>query len=428
MIRRLGLALLGWSLILGTASIPRLAANDVRNESRRWSAQFRQELQRGILKFWIDHAIDHQYGGVIGWLDRQGNPIPPGTKSLVQQSRVVWTFASAYERYPEPVYKEVAAHALQFLRQKMWDSKHGGFYWLVQRDGTVAEPKKHLYGQSFALYGLAEYARAFHDPQAQKEALELFRLIDRKAHDGTNGGYFEAFTQDWKQPIKNDLALGLPQRKSMNTHIHLLESLTELYQVTGDKRVHDRAEEVFAICLDKIVDPGQGYLRLYFTNDWKPAEQSDTSSYGHDIELSWLLEESAEALGRANDPKLKKATLALVDHTLRDGFDRERGGAYYEGPVGGPAKDKRMSWWVEAETLVGLLNAYQLTHKSEYWMRFEQQAHFVFDHFVDRQYGEWFAEIQPDGRITGDKTGEWKEPYHQSRACMEIIRRLQELR
>jgi cellobiose epimerase len=414
-------------LVLG-ALAPASPAQQTPQDGRQWAAEFQQNLQQGILKFWLDHAIDHQYGGMIGWLDRQGNPIPPGTKSLVQQSRVVWTFAAAYRRYPEPVYKEAATETMKFLRDKMWDREHGGFYWLVERDGRVRDAKKHLYGQSFAIYALAEYAEAFHDESARREALDLFRLIDQKAHDGTNGGYFEAFSVDWREPLKNELALNLADRKSMNTHIHLLESLTTLYRATGDARVKARVEELLRISLDQIVDAHQGYARLYFTNDWKPAEEQATSSYGHDIELSWLMTETAAVLGRPRDPKVLAASHALVEHTLRDGFDHQHGGVYYEGPVDGPPRDRRLSWWVEAETLVGLLNAYQLTHQREYWQRFEQQARFVFDRFVDREYGEWYADIQPDGKITGEKTSEWKAPYHHSRACLEVIRRLEEMR
>lgn len=194
-----------------------------------------------------------------GWLDRQGNPLPPGTKSLVQQARVLWTFASAYRRYPRPIYSEVAAHALKFLREKMWDTKRGRFYWLVDREGRVVDGKKHLYGQSFAIYGVAEYAQPFNDDAARREALDLFQLIDHKAHDDGNGGYHEASSQDW-QPLRDDPTLGSRGRKSMNTHIHLLESFTTLYRATGDARVRERVEELLALCLDKIVDTRQGLI------------------------------------------------------------------------------------------------------------------------------------------------------------------------
>jgi mannobiose 2-epimerase len=417
------------ALALVLVSVSQLAAQSQKSQEppRNWPVEFRQVLQQNILKFWMDHAIDHEYGGMLGWLGREGDPILPGTKSLVQQSRVVWTFSAAYERYPEPAYKEVATHTLKFLREHMWDEDHDGFNWLVDRKGKVVDDKKHLYGESFAIYALAEYGRAFHDGSASRQAFELFRLIDLKAHDDANGGYFEAFNTDWSHQIKNQLAMNMADRKSMNTHIHLLESFTTLYQVTGDPTVRKRVEELLNLCLNKIVDSQRGYLRLYFSNDWKPAENSETSSYGHDIELSWLITESAEVLGRGNDPQVKRVALALVDHTLRDGFDNQQGGVYNEGPVQGPAKDKVKVWWVEAESLVGLLNAYKLSGKQIYRNRFDQQANYVLLRFVDRQFGDWFNEIQPDGMITGDKTNEWKDPYHQSRACMEVIQRLESL-
>ncbi len=163
------------SLVIATLvspATPGPATDQAQRCSREWAAEFRENPQQGILRFWIDPAADRQYGDMIGWLDQQGNPIPPGTKSLVQQTRVVWTFA-AYCRYPEPVYKEVATQSLKFLREKMWDGKRGGFYWLVDREGHVMDSKKHLYGQRFAIYGLAEYAQAFND--AARRAVQHHR-------------------------------------------------------------------------------------------------------------------------------------------------------------------------------------------------------------------------------------------------------------
>jgi mannobiose 2-epimerase len=404
--------------------VPAAAQEPPAKWSRDWTAEFRDNLQQGILKFWTDHGIDREHGGMVGWLDRQGNPIAPGTKSLVQQARLVWTFSAAYRQFPDPAYREAAAHALKFLREKMWDARNGGFIWLVDRDGRPMDVKKHLYGESFAIYALAEYARAFNDPRARKEALALFQLVDAKAHDDANGGYHEAYTLTWL-PLPNDLTLGARGRKTMNTHLHLLESFTTLYLLTQDTKARARVEELLNLCLNKIVDADQGYARLYFADDWKPAD-SDRSSYGHDIELSWLLTETARALGRGDDPQVKKVSLALVDHTLRDGFDRKRGGVWNEGPAQGPARDKRLIWWVQAEATVGLLNAFQLTGKTEYRERFEQQARYTLDNFADHQYGEWYNTIGPDGRITGDKANEWKASYHAARACLEVIRRMSE--
>jgi len=413
---------------------------------RDWMVEFRDNLLHGILKFWIDHGIDRQYGGAMGWLDRQGNPVPPGTKSVAQQGRLLWTFAEVYRRYPEPIYAEAAAHLLKFLRGKMWDAKRGGYYWLVDRQGQLRDGMKLLNPMSYVLEGLAAYALAFHDPQARQEALDLFEVMDRRAHDEEHGGYHVAFTEDW-QPIRDyqrssataasscvapdeevhPVLVDSHGRKSSDWHLGLLEALATLYDVTEEADVRTRVEELVDIFAEKVVDSKQAYARLYFTDDWQPADREGDSTrcvYGLDMEMSWLVTEAAALVGRGRDPKTEGACLALVDHALRDGFDNERGGLYLEGPASGPADRKRKEWWQQAEALVGTLNAYQLTGRPKYWQAFEREAQFVLDDFVDRKYGEWYAAIDPDGKIDGTKAGPWRGPYHASRACLEVIRRL----
>ena len=413
---------------------------------RDWMVEFRDNLLHGILQFWIDHGIDRQYGGAMGWLDRQGNPVPPGTKSVAQQGRLLWTFAEVYRRYPEPIYAEAAAHLLKFLRAKMWDAKRGGYYWLVDRLGQLRDGMKFLNPMSYVLEGLAEYALAFHDAQARQEALDLFEIMDRRAHDDVHGGYHVAFTEDW-QPIReyqrgsgtaasscvapdeevHPVLVDSHGRKSSDWHLGILEALATLYDVTEEADVRARVEELVDIFAERVVDLEQAYARLYFTDDWQPADRDGDSTrcvYGLDMEMSWLVTEAAALVGRGRDPKVERACLALVDHALRDGIDNERGGLYLEGPASGPADRKRKEWWQQAEALVGTLNAYQLTGQPKYWQAFEREAQFILDDFVDREYGEWYAAIDPDGKIDGTKAGPWRGPYHASRACLEVIRRL----
>ena len=142
------------------------------------------------------------------------------------------------------------------------------------------------------------------------------------------------------------------------------------------------------------------------------------------MEMSWLVMEAAALVGRGRDPEVEQVCLALVDHALRDGFDKERGALYSEGPASGPADRRRLEWWQQAEALVGTLNAWQLTGKPEHRLAFELQAQFILDDFVDHEYGDWYAGIDPDGKIDGTKAGPWRGPYHASRACLEVIRRL----
>jgi len=413
---------------------------------RDWMVEFRENLLHGILQFWIDHGIDRQYGGAMGWLDRQGNPVPPGTKSVAQQGRLLWTFAQVYRRYPEPAYEEAAAHILKFLREKMWDAQRGGYYWLVDRQGGLRDGMKLLNPMAYVLEGLAEYSLAFNDARARQEALDLFEVMDRQAHDDMNGGYHVALTEDW-QPIRDyqpgprasvsscvapdeelhPVLLNSHGRKSSDWHLGILEAFATLYDVTDEAGVRRRLEELLEIFAERIVDTQRGYARLYFSEDWNPSDKdgdSTTCVYGLDMEMSWLMTDAAALLGRSQDPKVRRACLALVDHALRDGFDHEHGGLYLEGPALGPADKKRKEWWQQAEALVGFLNAYQLRGNLKYREAFERQARFILDEFVDQEYGEWYTAIDPDGKIDGTKAGPWRGPYHATRACLEIIRRL----
>jgi mannobiose 2-epimerase len=398
--------------------------------ARDWPVVFHDTLQHSVLQFWIDHALDKESGGLLGQLNRRGEPTGPGNKSVVLISRALWSFSEAYRRYPDPAYQNMAAACLKFLREKMWDKERGGYYFMVTREGKIVDSTKQLNPMSYVMEGLAEYALAFHDNQTAREALDLFQVIDRHAHDDQYGGYRIAFTSDW-QFIKDykdgPNGAGSFGRKSYDWHLGLVEALATLYDVTGDRQVRVRLEELLNLFVNKIIDADIGYGRYYFHDDWSVADRdgdSKESEYGLDLEASWLIIEAAERVGRQQDPAIRRASLALVDHALRYGFDKEHGGVYRYGPATEPAKNKDMEWWQQCEALVGLLNAYQLTGDPKYWQAFDLEARFFMERFVDHQFGEVYTAVSHDGKIDDEKVGPWKAPYHVTRACLEIIARL----
>jgi mannobiose 2-epimerase len=418
----------------------------MRSMQRDLMVEFRDNLLQGILRFWIDHGIDHECGGAFGWLDRRGRPIPPGTKSVAQQGRLLWAFSQVYRRYPDLRYRTAADHVYHFLHHRMKDPVHGGYYWLVDRRGEVVDGAKLLNPMAYVLEGLAEYALAFRDHAALQEALDLFALMDRNAHDSVHGGYWVAFSEDW-QPLLvppadsgiSDSACVAPTgelhpvlinaqgRKSSDWHLGILEALATLYRVTAEPLARRRLEELLLIFCDRVIDAGVGYARWYFTDDWQPSDRNGDAGrclYGLDMEMSWLLTDTAQALGRPGDAGVRRASRALVDHALRDGFDHQEGGLYLEGPASGLADSKRKEWWQQAEALVGTLNAWQWEGSATYRQAFELQARYVLDAFTDREHGEWYAAIDADGTIDGTKAGPWRGPYHATRACLEVIRRL----
>jgi mannobiose 2-epimerase len=418
------------ALLFVFTACPVLAAQMIGEAARDWPVTFRDTLQHSILQFWVDHSLDTEHGGLLGHLNRKGEPIAPGDKSVVLISRALWSFSEAYRRYPDPAYQRMASACLKFLREKMWDKQHGGYYFMVSREGNIIDSSKQLNPMSYVMEGLAEYALAFHDNQVAREALDLFEVIDQHAHDGRYGGYRIAFTSDW-QWIKDykdgPNAEGSFGRKSYDWHLGLVEALATLYDVTGDARVRARLEELLDIFVNKIIDADTGYGRYYFNDDWSVADRNGDSrecEYGLDLEASWLLTEAAERVGRSRDARIRRASLALVDHALRDGFDKERGGIYRLGPAAGPAKNKDMEWWQQMEALVAFLNAYQYTGDPKYWQAFDLEARFVMDRFVDHEHGEVYTALFHDGKIDDEKVGPWKAPYHVTRAFLEIISRL----
>lgn len=395
-----------------------------------WAVVFRDTLQHTVLQFWIDHAVDKQYGGLLGRLDRRGQPTDYGNKSVVLISRSLWSFSEAYRRYPDPAYQKMAAECLKFLRGKMWDREHGGYYFMVTREGKIVDSTKQLNPMSYVMEGLAEYALAFHDTHVAQEALDLFHVIDQHAHDNQHGGYRIAFTADWQFiPNYKDGPNGAGSfgRKSYDWHLGLLEALATLYDVTGDPQVKARVNELLDIFADKIIDTEIGYGRYYFNDDWSVADRDGDSKqceYGLDLEASWLITEAAERVGRQKDANTRRASLALVDHALRFGFDTARGGIYRTGAASEPASNRNMEWWQQCEAMVAFENAYQFTGDPKYWQAFNLESHFFMEHFVDHQYGEVYTALFQDGRIDDTKVDPWKAPYHVTRACLEIISRL----
>jgi len=381
-----------------------------------------EHLRDGIMAFWIEHGPDPRHGGFYGALDREGNPAPSRPKGLVQHARFLWSYSAAYMLDPQPVYRRIADRSFTFLREHFYDQAEGGWYYLVSADGSTLNRQKHLYGQSFAIYGLSEYFRAFAEREALNLALETFDLLDRRGRDSRWRGYRESFSEEWV-PIAQHPDYGVDgDRKTMNTHIHLLESVTNLYRASKDTRVRNRLVDLIDLCVNTIVDTRRGGAFQFFERDWTPIPSP--ASYGHDIELSWLLTEAASACGISEASSVHEVSLSLARAVARHGLDRENGGVMLEADSEGSSWQEPRVWWVQAEALVGLLNAYTLGGDADFLDAFSNVEEWVFGHQVDREFGEWHEQATPEGRFWGEKGSLWKTPYHTARACIEVTRRL----
>lgn len=381
-----------------------------------------RELNENIIPFWLK-AVDHHYGGFIGRMSNSGEIMEFAPKGLILTSRILWTFSRLYRKDPRPQFLAAAQRAFEYVNLNFRDTHYGGYYWMVSYIGEPVDVKKKVYGQAFVIYALAEFALATGDGIALKMAKTLFKIIERKCRDQKHLGYYESFNRDWT--VAADYRLSkkdMDEKKSMNTHLHLLEAYTNLYRVWPDNAVKKALQTLLDIFLCHIIDPDTSCFRLFFDEQWTP--KTERISFGHDIEGSWLLAEAFELLNGGSIPEtLTSICLGLVDAVQQKGV-HDDGSVLYEGNRTGIVDNSR-HWWVQAEAVVGFVNAFQLSRKKRYLERAIRCWQFI-EKFVIDKHGEWFWKVNEQGRPDQCeyKVSEWKGPYHNSRACLELMKRL----
>ncbi|HEY1470104.1 MAG TPA: AGE family epimerase/isomerase [Candidatus Acidoferrum sp.] len=386
-----------------------------------------RELRGDILPFWLKYAVDEEFGGFRGQITNDLKINPLAQKGLILNARILWTFAKAYRVYGYESYLGTARRAYEYLRRYFWDTEFGGVYWMVDHLGKPVETKKRIYGQAFTVYALAEYAAASGEEESRERAIALQRLIENAAHDGRNGGYFETYERDWKLAENQQLSeVDMDEKKSMNTHLHLLEAYANLLRVWNDEGVRERLRELLGIFLERIIDPKTHHFRMFFDEAWH--DRSDRFSFGHDIEGSWLICEAAEVLG---DKKLveevRKAAVKMAQTVYEEAVDAD-GGVVYEG-TSEEIIDADKHWWPQAEAVVGFLNAYELSGKDYFLKASERSWEFIEKYIVDHKHGEWYWKVSREGTPSKHKhkVDMWKCPYHNSRMCFEAMERLDRL-
>lgn len=379
---------------------------------------FKKELQDNILPFWINKMQDKDNGGFYGRID--GNDVlhPDSNKGVVLNARILWTFSAAYRLFKKPEYLAPAQRAFDYICEYFIDKEYGGVYWELDYKGKPVNNKKQTYAQGFALYGFSEYYRATGDSEGLELAKEFFFLLE-KCYDKKDGGYLEAYTRTW-QPIE-DMRLSnkdANEKKTMNTHLHVLEPYTNLCRIWDDPQLKDAQKRLIDIFTNRILDKHSSHLGLFFDEQWRL--KSTAFSYGHDIEASWLLYEAAEVLGDKEIlADIKKISLKIAD-AASEGLVQD-GSMIYERD--GQHVDAERHWWVQAEAIVGYMYAWKNSKEEIYKETAAKVWTYIQDNIVDKDKGEWHWSRKVDSSInhTDDKAGFWKCPYHNSRMCMEMI-------
>jgi len=406
----------------------------------------RKHLTTELLPFWFDRCKDDKYGGFITHFDKDGKDSGEDEKSLIAQTRTVYTMSSAHRAgYGGGKCAEFAKHGVDFLIDKMWDNEYGGFFWTVDRKGNVAIDKKIAYGFSFSIYSLSEYTLATGDPRGLEYAEKIFDLMQKYCVDTMYGGYFEMFERNW------DLCGPGSQggdRKTLDVHMHLMEAFTTLYECSK-KSIHRRKLlEDIDIVVKKMLHPEYATGIPQFTPDWHIAPQikfdivwgwdrfaeggqkasaEDNTSAGHNVEFAWLLLHALDIMGASHEA-YSGILQKQLDHAVKNGIDDKYGGVYVEGPHAGGVSDREKEFWQQAEVMIGMLEGCLRFGPEKYWPAYLNVHRFVFDKGINHPVGEWWPLLTREGEpIWTHMSHSWKVNYHTVRVMVQSIKRLEQL-
>ena len=387
-------------------------------------------LEQVRISLWRD-TIDHWFPaclrphGFHQCFDRSWIATGGADRFLVFQARMTWTCSSIAAADPQGPFGQHARHGLAVL-ERMMQRSTGAFYWEVDATGRpVGRHSKgaRLYGQAFAIYGLAAAARALGDDKAKAAAIRLFAWLERSHHDPLRGGWFE-YVRFSGRPFFRTRVLRrhvIGGYKTSNSHLHLLEAFLELYRLWPDPLLRQRIEGL----IDLFVGPWwqePGRISGMAGLDCRPL--GGHHSYGHDLSLAHLLLDAAAVLGRPDDSVLLVKAEALVQTALREAWNEQVGG-FLDGNV--DAADRAPAaklWWVQAEGLAALAALYGLKPHRRARDLLDRQWEWIEQRQIDRSQGGWFETVAEGEGPVGDlsKGKPWKEIYHELRAALVLAR------
>lgn len=386
--------------------------------------EMEQEFKEDLAPYWTKFAIDEVNGGFIGQVSFDNQKDYTANKGVILNTRLLWAFSATSKVFGTSDLRESAKRAYQYLTEYFVDKEYGGFYWVLDSQGNIVDDRKHIYAQAFGIYGFVEYYSLTKEREALKLTYDVFHLIEQKARDRENGGYFEAYNREWE--LNGDVRLSDKDKnepKSMNTHLHILEAYTNLYRFAPNEILKGRLEELIHIFCDHIITKDHTSLITFMDVNWTP--KSDSISFGHNIEASWLLLEAAEVLEKPLlIEKVKNLALSLSYAVLENGVDSD--GALLNEATPAGLTDPNKDWWPQVEGIIGFLNAYEISKEIKFLEAAVDIWEFIKHFMIDPHYGEWYEKVSRNGVPFSkmNKVRSWKGPYHNMRAIIEVMARV----
>lgn len=375
---------------------------------------YRQELLERVVPFWLHHSLDHENGGQFNSLDRDGSVFDTD-KSMWLQGRAVWMFAKLYNEVEQrPEWLAAARHIYDFIMRCGFDSD-GRMFFAVTADGRPLRKRRYLFTETFAIIGLAEYARATGNAGTLKRAVDTYRLVVDHLQDPTK--------------LAPKIFPATRRAKAHNVPMIMLATTQELRLAAPPEPLYTAvADEALDQILNHFLDEEAEAVFEILGADNSRLDTDDGRHItpGHAMESAAFVMQ--EAIAR-DERALIPPALKMIDYSLARGWDDVYGGLLYFVDFAGkpPTRlewDMKL-WWPHAEALYALLLAYHLSGGEQYAHWFERMHDWTFRHFPDPEYGGWYGYLHRDGSLSSPlKGGMWKGFFHTPRAlwlCWKLL-------
>lgn len=382
---------------------------------------YHDHLFNDVVNFWLkSDLIDNEHGGFITSVDREGKSYNDD-KSVWFQGRCLWTFSKLCNVYGEnEKWSKAADSGAKFIKDHCIDPVDGRMYFTVTKDGQPLRKRRYFFSESFLVVGFAEYYLLRKNPSDLALAEKYF--------DNMYSMYRDSSTDPFKITPKENSAV---RNLHSNANPMVLVSSAQTLRRANPERKDYYDGVIKAVIDDMIKLHYKEDLRCVLENVCLDGSILDnptgrTINPGHTIENSWFLMNYATETG---DKDLLQKALNMLDWSLELGWDKEYGGVkyfvdVYNRPCEQLEHDMKL-WWVHNECLIALLTAYHLTGDGKYEAWYDKMHDYVFNHFPDKEYGEWYGYLHRDGTVSHTQKGSlWKGPYHLPRClilCESIL-------
>ncbi len=373
--------------------------------------RYENELLNNVIPFWEKHCIDREYGGYFTMLDRDGS-VYDTNKYMWMQWRIVYVFATLFMSR----YGKNHPEWLEIARQG-YDFLYehgrlddGSYYFELNRRGEPAMAPYSIFSDCFAAMGAAAMFAATGESQYRREAESAMQSYIRRLPDPKGR---------WEKSLP-----GRGERLNLGGYMILANLGCVMKECLRDDQFDAETDRAVRTVMEKFFHPE---LKVLFENV-NPDGTFDLDSCegrfvnpGHGLESMWFVLQYAERIG---DRELAARACEYIDCQFRFGTDPVYGGIFYfMDALGKPHLELQHDmklWWPHNEAIIAALFAYKLSGEERFLEHFKTIDAWTWRHFPDPEYGEWFGYLnrrgEPNNMLKG---GKWKTFFHLPRCLMK---------